>query len=35
MAEANGLIDELGTLADAITAAKKAAGLKADAEVEL
>ncbi|MBN1393469.1 MAG: S49 family peptidase, partial [Pirellulales bacterium] len=30
-----GLIDELGTLEDAVAAAKKAAGLKADAEVEL
>ncbi len=30
-----GLIDELGTLNDAIAAAKKAAGLKADADVEL
>ena len=30
-----GLVDELGTLDDAIAAAKKAAGLKADADVEL
>ena len=30
-----GLIDELGTLADAIAAAKKAAGLKPDEKVEL
>ena len=30
-----GLVDELGTLADAMAAAKKAAGLKPDAEVEL
>lgn len=35
MAKANGLIDELGTLKDAIAEAKKAAGLKPDAEVEL
>ncbi len=30
-----GLIDEIGTLADAIAAAKQAAGLKADEEVEI
>ncbi len=30
-----GLIDELGTLRDAVAAAKKAAGLKPDAEVDL
>ena len=30
-----GLVDELGTLQDAVAAAKTAAGLKADAEVEL
>jgi protease IV len=30
-----GLVDELGTLDDAVAAAKAAAGLKADAEVEL
>ena len=30
-----GLIDEIGTLHDAVAAAKKAAGLKADADVEL
>lgn len=35
MAAANGLIDGVGTLADAVIAAKKAAGLKADAEVEI
>jgi protease-4 len=35
MAKNLGLIDELGTLKDAIAAAKVAAGLKADAEVEL
>ncbi len=35
MAKNLGLIDELGTLKDAIAAAKTAAGLKADAEVEL
>ena len=35
MAKKNGLIDQLGTLQDAIVLAKKAAGLKADAEVEL
>lgn len=35
MAAANGLIDELGTLKDAIAAAKKAAGLKPDEEVDL
>jgi len=35
MAAANGLVDELGTLRDAIAAAKKAAGLKADEEVDL
>ena len=35
MAKKLGLVDELGTLEDAIAAAKTAAGLKADAEVEL
>jgi protease IV len=30
-----GLIDEIGTLNDAVVAAKKAAGLKADADVEM
>ena len=35
MAKANGLIDELGTLSDAIAEAKKAAGLKAAEKVEL
>jgi protease-4 len=35
MAQANGLIDQVGTLADAITEAKKAAGLKPDEDVEL
>ena len=35
MAKKNGLIDELGTLQDAIALAKKAAGLKPDADVEL
>ena len=35
MAKKLGLIDELGTLEDAIAAAKTAAGLKADAEVDL
>jgi protease IV len=35
MAKKNGLIDEIGTLRDAITAAKKAAGLSADADVDL
>jgi protease IV len=35
MAKKLGLIDELGTLADAVAAAKVAAGLKADAEVDL
>jgi protease IV len=30
-----GLIDEIGTLTDAIAAAKQAAGLKADEEVEI
>ncbi len=35
MAKKIGLIDELGTLHDAIAAAKVAAGLKADADVEL
>ncbi|MEN6457627.1 MAG: signal peptide peptidase SppA [Thermoguttaceae bacterium] len=35
MAKKLGLVDELGTLKDAIAAAKVAAGLKADAEVEL
>jgi len=31
----NGLVDELGTLHDAVAAAKEAAGLKADEEVDL
>jgi protease-4 len=35
MAAANGLIDQVGTLGDAITEAKKAAGLKPDEDVEL
>lgn len=35
MAQKIGLVDELGTLDDAVTAAKTAAGLKADAEIEL
>ncbi|MHC4178714.1 MAG: signal peptide peptidase SppA [Planctomycetota bacterium] len=35
MAEANGLIDQLGTLRDAIAEAKKAAGLKDDEDVDL
>ena len=35
MAKKIGLIDELGTLEDAVAAAKIAAGLKADTEVEL
>jgi ClpP class serine protease len=35
MAKKLGLIDSLGTLKDAVTAAKVAAGLKADAEVDL
>ena len=35
MAVKNGLIDELGTLRDAVAAAKKAAGLKPADEVEL
>ena len=35
MAKKLGLIDEVGTLQDAIALAKKAAGLKPDAEVEL
>ena len=35
MAKNLGLIDELGTLDDAVAAAKTAAGLKADAEVDL
>jgi len=35
MAAENGLIDGVGTLADAVIAAKKAAGLKADADVEI
>jgi len=35
MAKANGLIDELGTLQDAIAEAKKAAGLKPDEQVDL
>jgi protease-4 len=34
-AKANGLVDELGTLDDAISAAKVMAGMKKDAEVEL
>jgi protease-4 len=34
-AKANGLVDELGTLDDAIAAAKSMAGMKKDAEVEL
>lgn len=35
MAKKLGLVDELGTLDDAIAAAKQAAGIKADAEVDL
>ncbi len=35
MAAENGLIDGVGTLADAVIAAKKAVGLKADADVEI
>jgi protease-4 len=35
MAKGLGLVDELGTLQDAITEAKRAAGLKPDAEVDL
>ena len=35
MAKSLGLVDELGTLQDAVVAAKLAAGLKADAEVDL
>lgn len=35
MAKKLGLVDELGTLQDAIAAAKTSAGLKADAEVDL
>ena len=35
MAKKIGLVDELGTLNDAIAAAKTAAGLKPDADVEL
>jgi protease-4 len=35
MARKLGLVDELGTLEDAVTAAKTAAGLKADADVDL
>ena len=35
MAKTLGLVDELGTLEDAVAAAKMAAGLKADAEVDL
>jgi protease IV len=35
MAKKLGLVDELGTLHDAIVAAKQAAGLKADADVEI
>lgn len=34
-AKANGLVDELGTLEDAVAAAKTMAGLKKDAEIEL
>jgi protease-4 len=34
-AKANGLVDELGTLHDAIAAAKSMAGMKKDADVEL
>jgi protease-4 len=34
-AKSLGLVDELGTLQDAVAAAKTAAGLKADAEVDL
>jgi protease-4 len=34
-AKANGLVDELGTLDDAVAAAKKVAGLPADADTEL
>ena len=33
-AQANGLVDELGTLADAVAAAKELAGLAADDRVE-
>ena len=35
MAKANGLVDELGTLGDAVAAAKRAAGLKPGEEVDL
>ena len=35
MAQTNGLVDQVGTLRDAIAEAKKAAGLKPDEEVEL
>ncbi len=35
MAKKIGLVDEIGTLDDAITAAKVAAGLKPDADVDL
>ncbi|MCH8042125.1 MAG: signal peptide peptidase SppA [Planctomycetes bacterium] len=35
MAAKNGLVDRVGTLQDAIAAAKKAAGIKADDEVEI
>ena len=35
MAKTLGLVDELGTLEDAVVAAKLSAGLKADAEVDL
>ncbi|MBN2023733.1 MAG: signal peptide peptidase SppA [Pirellulales bacterium] len=35
MAVANGLVDRIGTLADAVAEAKKAAGLKADEKVDL
>ena len=35
MAKKNGLVDQLGTLQDAMVAAKKAAGLKPDADVDL
>src|SRR5207248_9458280 len=34
-ANANGLVDELGTLDDAVAAAKVMAGMKKDADVEL
>jgi protease-4 len=35
MAQTNGLVDQVGTLADAIVEAKKAGGLKPDEDVEL